>query len=60
MISVSLATLELKPAGTGTRPIFTEQDVFLDGYDESGSRERGTRELLDKLDAKLRREAGRS
>ncbi len=60
LISVSLATVELKPAGTGTRLIFTQQAVFLDGYDDSGTRERGTRGLLDKLDAELRREAGRS
>lgn len=48
-ISVSLATIELKPAGHGTRLIFTEQAVFLDGYDDAGSRERGTRGLLDQL-----------
>ena len=33
-ISVSLATVELKPAGKGTRLIFTEQGAFLDGYDD--------------------------
>ena len=38
-ISVSLATVELKPAGAGTRLIFTEQAVFLDGYDDVGTRE---------------------
>ncbi len=53
-ISVSLATVELEPAGAGTRLIFTEQGVFLDGYDDAGSREHGTRELLDKLGASLR------
>jgi uncharacterized protein YndB with AHSA1/START domain len=52
-ISVSLATVELKPAGLGTRLIFTEQAVFLDGYDDAGSRERGTHGLLDKLKASL-------
>ncbi len=56
-ISVSLATVELKPAGDGTQLVFTEQAVFLDGYDDAGSRERGTRGLLDQLDAHLRREA---
>lgn len=56
-ISVSLATVEFKQAGAGTRLIFTEQAVFLDGYDDAGSREHGTRWLLDKLDATLRREA---
>jgi uncharacterized protein YndB with AHSA1/START domain len=54
-ISVSLATVELKPAGTGTRLIFTEQVVFLDGHDDAGSRERGTSGLLDQLAAALSR-----
>jgi len=55
-ISVSLATVEFKPAGAGTRLIFTEQGVFLDGADDPAERERGTRGLLDSLDAELRRE----
>jgi uncharacterized protein YndB with AHSA1/START domain len=55
-ISVSLATVELKPAGAGTRLIYTEQGAFLDGYDDAGSREHGTRALLDNLEAALRRE----
>jgi uncharacterized protein YndB with AHSA1/START domain len=53
-ISVSLATVEFKPAAIGTRMIFTEQGAFLDGYDDAGSREQGTRGLLDKLEAALR------
>jgi uncharacterized protein YndB with AHSA1/START domain len=52
-ISVSLATVEFKPSGSGTRLILTEQGVYLDGLDTSASREHGTRELLDKLDAEL-------
>ncbi|MFI4998888.1 MAG: SRPBCC family protein [Reyranellales bacterium] len=52
-ISVSLATIEFKPAGSGTRLVLTEQGVFLDGYDDAGSRERGTRGLLDQLGAAL-------
>ncbi|HEY6258417.1 MAG TPA: SRPBCC family protein [Xanthobacteraceae bacterium] len=56
-ISVSLATVELKPAGAGTRLIYTEQGAFLDGYDDAGSREHGTRELLANLEAALKREA---
>ena len=48
-ISVSLATVQLHAAGAGTRLVYTEQGVFLDGYDDAGSRERGTRDLLDKL-----------
>lgn len=52
-ISVSLASVEFKPAGNGTRLTFTEQAVFLDGYDDAGSRERGTNDLLDKLGKSL-------
>ena len=52
-ISASLATVELAPAGSGTRLVFTEQAAFLDGYDDSGSRERGTRILLEQLGGEL-------
>ena len=52
-ISVSLTTVELKPEGSGTRLTFTEQDVFLDGFDDAGGREQGTRELLDRLGESL-------
>jgi len=48
-ISVSLATVEFKPAGTGTLLVITEQGAFLDGYDDAGSRERGTDTLLERL-----------
>lgn len=54
-ISVSLATVELKPDGGGTRLTFTEQAIFLDGYDDAGGRERGTTMLLDQLGAELQR-----
>lgn len=53
-ISVSLATVEFQPQGSGTKLVYTEQGAFLDGYDDAGSRERGTRGLLDQLDAALR------
>jgi uncharacterized protein YndB with AHSA1/START domain len=52
-ISVSLATMELVPEGTGTRLSVTEQGAFLDGYDDAGSREHGTGLLLDALGASL-------
>jgi uncharacterized protein YndB with AHSA1/START domain len=53
-ISVSLATLQIKPAGQGrTKLLVDEQGAFLDGYDDAGSRERGTEGLLDKLGASL-------
>lgn len=38
--SVSIATFEFKPSGSGTKLILTEQSAFLDGYDDNGSRER--------------------
>jgi uncharacterized protein YndB with AHSA1/START domain len=53
-ISVSLATLELKPAGTDTRLVMTEQGAFLDGYDDAGSREHGSNFLLDALGNSLK------
>lgn len=52
-ISVSLATLDLAAEGAGTRLTVTEQGVFLDGYQDAGSRERGTGFLLDRLRAAL-------
>jgi uncharacterized protein YndB with AHSA1/START domain len=55
-ISVSLATVELKPSGSGTTLTFTEQGAFLDGFDDPGGRERGTIELLDALGAELKRQ----
>jgi uncharacterized protein YndB with AHSA1/START domain len=53
-ISVSLATMELRPEGAGTRLVVTEQGAFLDGYDDAGSRANGTGSLLDRLGASLR------
>lgn len=52
-ISVSLATFEFKRSGAGAKLIMTEQGAFLDGYDDNGSRERGSREIMDKLSAYL-------
>jgi uncharacterized protein YndB with AHSA1/START domain len=53
-ISVSLATIELKAEGNRTALKVTEQGAFLDGYDDAGSRERGTGHLLDALGASLK------
>ncbi len=53
-ISVSLATVEFKPAGKGTRLVLTEQGAFLDGFDSSAQRKRGTGDLLDALGEYLR------
>jgi len=52
-ISVSLATIEFEAAGKGTKLILTEQGAFLDGYDDAGSRERGTGGLMDALGKSL-------
>ena len=52
-ISVSLASMEFKPKGSGTTFVLTEQGIFLDGYDDAGERERGTRELLEQLETYL-------
>lgn len=54
-ISISLATISFTAEGTGrTRLTVDEQAVFLDGYDDAGSRERGTGMLLDRLAAVLK------
>src|SRR4051794_30104706 len=52
-ISVSLATMELTAAGGKTTLAVPEQDAFLDGYDDAGSRESGPLHLLDALGASL-------
>jgi uncharacterized protein YndB with AHSA1/START domain len=52
-ISVSVATIQLKADGKRTQLALTEQGAFLDGYDDAGSRERGTGELLDALSRAL-------
>jgi uncharacterized protein YndB with AHSA1/START domain len=55
-ISVSLTTIELIPAGKGTRLVFTEHDTFLDGHEAPGPREEGSKQLLEALAAELARE----
>ncbi|MCX5495926.1 SRPBCC family protein [Kaistia dalseonensis] len=57
-ISVSLATIEMKPEGSGTRLVVTEQGVFLDGYDDNSSREHGTRQLIETLGRSLEEDGG--
>lgn len=52
-ISVSLGTTEIKPNGSGSKLIYTEQGVYLDGYDDAGQREEGTRQLLGQLETYL-------
>lgn len=53
-ISVSLATIEFKPAGKGTHLKVTEQGVFLDGEDKPDLRAHGTKFLLESLDESLK------
>lgn len=52
-ISVTLASIEFVAAGKGTKLMVTEQHAFLDGYEDAGSRERGTQQLMQNLDLAL-------
>jgi uncharacterized protein YndB with AHSA1/START domain len=56
LISVSVATIEFRPQGTGTHLVLTEQGAFLDGLDQAQGREEGTRQLMGALAAELERE----
>jgi uncharacterized protein YndB with AHSA1/START domain len=58
-VSVSLATVEIHPAGVGTRLIFTERGAFLDGDEMPAGRERGMGGLLDALGEELERQEPR-
>ena len=37
------------------RLVYTEQAVYLDGHDDAGAREHGTRALFDNLEASLKK-----
>jgi uncharacterized protein YndB with AHSA1/START domain len=56
-MSVSLATITFAAAGAGTKMSLTEQGAFLEPFapdgDDAGSREHGTKGLVDKLAAYL-------
>jgi uncharacterized protein YndB with AHSA1/START domain len=52
-ISVSQAAIELVPDNGGTKFTLTEYGDYLDGYDDAGSRERGTNHLMDALGRSL-------
>jgi len=52
-VSASLATVLFQPAEIGTRMVFTEQIVFLDGYLDLEERIHGTGELFDLLEREL-------
>lgn len=48
-ISVSLTSIELTPDGDGTRMTLVEHGIYLDGYDDAGSRLHGVTWQMDKL-----------
>jgi uncharacterized protein YndB with AHSA1/START domain len=52
-ISVSLTTITLEADGAGTKLTHTEHGVFLDGFDDNGGREEGTRQLMEALEKVL-------
>jgi len=54
-ISVSVATLEFTPEGSGTRMVYTDHGVYLDGLDTPEQREHGTQELFNALGLALAR-----
>jgi len=56
-ISVSVATVELRPEGDGTRLVFTEQGAYLDDFDKPEYREQGSADILDALGAELQRQS---
>ncbi len=58
LISISMVTVEIEPAGKGTKLLFTEQLVYLNGYSDPGARSRieGESKHLDRLGALLERE----
>jgi uncharacterized protein YndB with AHSA1/START domain len=59
LVSVSLATVEFRPAdgGTGTQLTYTEHGAFLDGLDDPELRKNGTGGMLDELGHWLERQA---
>lgn len=57
-ISVSVATVELTPRGSGTRLVVTEHGAFLDGLDYVDQRHRGTEFLVDQVLAMFTPKAG--
>lgn len=55
LITISTTTVEFRPNGAGTRMIYTEQIVFLDGVDNLAGRREGTEAVIDNLAAELNR-----
>jgi uncharacterized protein YndB with AHSA1/START domain len=57
-ISVSLGTIQLEPAGAGTKLVYTENGAFFDGADTPEQRQGGTEQILDALGESLKAPAG--
>jgi uncharacterized protein YndB with AHSA1/START domain len=53
LATVSLTTVQFRPAAEGTQLILTEQDAFLDGHEDPRWREEGTAAQLTALAAEL-------
>jgi len=53
LTTVSLTTVEFQAVAAGTRLLLTEQGAFLDGQEEPGWREEGTRQWLAALGTEL-------
>ncbi len=49
VITISLTTVEFRPADGGTKLVLTEQGAFLDGKEEPAWRENGTADQLKAL-----------
>ena len=54
VITVSLTTVEFRPAADGTQLVLTEQGAFLDGHEQPAWREHGTADQLEALAAELK------
>jgi uncharacterized protein YndB with AHSA1/START domain len=57
--TVSLTTVEISPAGGGSRLVLTEQGTYLDGLEDPRWREQGTSDQLDALGADLDKSGAR-
>jgi uncharacterized protein YndB with AHSA1/START domain len=55
LLSISVATVELRAEGAGTRLVLTEQGAYLDAHDDPAQRQNGAGGLLDALGAELGR-----
>jgi uncharacterized protein YndB with AHSA1/START domain len=53
-VSISLASLEFSPAGSGTHLLYREQALILNGADNAAKRENRTKVLFDQMEASLR------